>query len=107
MEGMHSEASKFFSFYFNEHNLTTLLDTEIVHLVQTQKIILEIYAFSWRIHIRSLYRGRSCSRFVNRLKLDVNMSILSSFSQMELYRNIYNFSAYVGRQNMQLKGCND
>lgn len=43
---MQSEASKSFSFYFNEHNLTTLLDTEIVHLVQTQKIILEIYAFS-------------------------------------------------------------
>jgi len=69
---MQSEASKSFSFYLNEHNLTTLLDTEIVHLVQTQKIILEIYAFSWRTHVRSLNLSWAfCSRFVNRLKLDV------------------------------------
>lgn len=40
---MQSKASKSVSFYrFNGHNLNTLLETEIVLLVQSQKIILEI-----------------------------------------------------------------
>lgn len=51
---MQRKAGKSFSFYFNGHNLTTLLETEIVHLVQKQKIILEIYAFFFRTHVKSL-----------------------------------------------------
>ena len=89
MEGMQRKAGKSFSFYFNRHNLTTLLETKIVHLVQTQKIILEIYAFFCRTHVRrlNLLWAFICSSFVNRSKLDVKYVYFIQFSADGIMQN--------------------